>query len=45
MKLKYRKKIPQKQGKILEGGEIFLAGQNIFPCNKVNENEMCHLTH
>ena len=35
-----------KQGRILEGGGIFLAGQNIiFPCNKVNENGMCHLAH
>ena len=33
MKLKYRKKNPQKQGRILEGGgRIFLAGQNIYPC-------------
>ena len=26
-------KNPQKQERILEGGGIFLAGQNIYPCH------------
>ena len=33
MKLKWPQKDPQKQGRILEGGgDIFLAGPNIYPC-------------
>ena len=28
-------KNPQKQGRMLEGGGIFLAGQNIYPCRSI----------
>ena len=39
MKIQDRKKTPQKQGRILErgGGNIFLAGQNIYPCIMAKE--------
>ena len=35
--LKYRKKNPQKQGRILQGGGIFWL--NIYPCSTLNVND------